>query len=388
MEHLISTSKLKVLFPVIFSVLFLAGCWDVKEVNDLAIVIATGIDQIEDNQIEVTFLLYVPNPSGGSSGEQTGSSQNTYAISTTGDTFSDAITELETKVPRRIFWGHSNMFVFSSELAKNGLVEQTDFIVRTVEPRGQAQIYISEGQAKPLLEKFIKLNIAELFSKLPKDQYLKSVTLKEMAGMLVNHSQAGVIPVSSTNEINTATEKIEAFAVNGSAIIHHGKLVKILTGDMDVGSHWIVFPKTDVPISLSPEGTKGKISAVSIRKSYKYLPKIKDGNWTMEIKVKAELQILQNTTNLDIFKQPIIDQLEKEFNEKIKTDINLFLDQVHTNLNADVFHFYEAFHRKYPEESTKEKQNWDQKFGNIEVTVKVDTNIKNTGVTNLHIDKR
>jgi spore germination protein KC len=127
---------------------------------------------------------------------------------------------------------------------------------------------------------------------------------------------------------------------------------------------------------------------VSIRKSYKYLPKIKDGNWTMEIKVKANLEILQNTTNLDIFKQPVIDRLEKEFNEKIKADIDLFLDQVHTNLNADVFQFYEAFHRKYPEESTKEKQSWDQKFRNIEVTVKVDTNINNTGVTNLHIDKR
>jgi spore germination protein KC len=381
-------SKFKNLFLLILSLIFLSGCWDVKEVNDLAIVIATGIDQIEDNKIEVTFLLYVPTPSGGTSGEGSSSSKNSFSISTKGDTFSDAITELEIKVPREIYWGHSNIFIFGSELAKNGLAEQTDFIVRIVEPREQAQIYISENPAKELLDKFIKMNIAELFDKLPKDTYLKSITLKDMEQMLVNQSQAGVIPVSSTIEIDTASEKVESFAVNGSAIIHHGKLVNIITGEKDLGSHWIVFPNSNIPISITPAETLGKVTTVSIRKSFKLNPKIENGNWKMEIKVKGNFEILQNTTNLDMFKQSVIDQLEIELNKKIQKEIEIFLDYMQKDLNADVFQFYEAFHRSFPKESKKEKDNWDQKFENIEVTVKVDTNIDNPGVTNLHTEKR
>ncbi|WP_419961796.1 Ger(x)C family spore germination protein [Psychrobacillus sp. BM2] len=380
-------SKFNLLFTLTFPLLFLSGCWDVMEVNDFAIVIAAGIDMVEDDSIEVTFLLYVPNPTGGATGENSGSSTNTYSISIKGDTFSDAVMELETKVPRRIFWGHSNLFIFGSNLAKTDLAKQIDFLVRTAEPREQAQIYISEEPPKELLNEFVKVNIAELFSKLPKDRTLSSITLKDVEEMLVNHSMAGVIPISGKTEIVTASEAVESFAVKGSAIIHHGKLVSIVTGEKDLGNRWLVFPKTDVPISITPDETEGKVSAVSTRKSFKLTPKIENGKWKMEIKVKGDIAILQNTTNLDIFKQSINNRLEKEFSQKIKSDIEIFINHIQKDLHADVLQFYEAFYRSFPKDTSKEKENWDQTFENIEVKVIVDINIKDPGITNLRFNK-
>lgn len=381
-------NSFKIYITLILTSIILSGCWDVMEVNDLAIVIATGIDQIEDEQIEVTFLLYVPNPSGAASGEVSGSSKNSYSISMTGDTFSDAVMKLESEVPREIFWGHSNIFIFGSELAKNELGKQIDFLVRTAEPREQSQIYISQDKAKLEVDKFVSINTAELFSKLPKSRYLKSITLKDIEEMLVNNSQAGLIPISDTNSVKTSADTIDSFAVKGSAIIYHGKMISSITGEKDIGSQWLLFPKTNTPININPDGKNGKVSAETIKKSTKVTPLLEDKTWSINIKVKTDLLILQNSTSLDIYNPTVMNQLKKEFSKKIKADIEEFINHIQKDLKADVIQFYEAFHRSYPKETDDVKENWEEQFENIKVSIQVEVKIKNPGVTNLNIENK
>jgi len=374
-------SSLKIYISLILTSIIMSGCWDVMEVNDLAIVIATGIDLIDDEQIEVTFLLYVPNPSGGASGEESGASKNSYSISMTGDTFSDAVMKLESEVPREVFWGHSNIFIFGNELAKNELSKQLDFLVRTGEPREQAQIYISQDKAKVEVNKFVSINTAELFSKIPKSRYLKSITLKDTEEMLVNNSQAGLIPISDTNSIKTSEETIDSFAVKGSAIIYQGKMISSISGEKDIGSQWLLFPKTIIPITINPSGENGKVTVETSKKSNKVTPFIEKEKWRIKLTVNSDLVILQNSTNLDIYNASVMNQLEKEFSKKIKGDIENFLNHIQKDLRADVLQFYEAFHRSYPKETDGVKENWEEQYENIEVSVQVKVNIKNPGVT-------
>jgi len=381
-------SSLKIYTSLILTSIILSGCWDVMEVNDLAIVIATGIDQIEDEQIEVTFLLYVPNPSGGASGEESGTSKNSYSVSITGDTFSDAVMKLESEVPREIFWGHSNIFIFGSEVAKNELGKQLDFLVRTAEPREQAQIYISQEKAKVELDKFVSINTAELFSKLPKSRFLKSITLKDAEEMLVNNSQAGLIPISDTNSIKTSANTIDSFAVKGSAIIYKGKMISVISGEKDIGSQWLLFPKTNIPITINPDGKNGKVTAETGKKSIKVTPLLENNIWSIKIKVKSDLMILQNSTTLDIYNASVTNELEQEFSRKIKEDIEDFLNHIQKDLKADVLQFYEAFHRSYPKETDDVKEDWEEQFEKIEVIIQLEVNIKNLGVTNLNIEKK
>ena len=58
------------LFFYCVSILFLSGCWDRVEVNDLAIVTAAAIDKRDDNQIELSIQIFIPKSlsSGGGQG--------------------------------------------------------------------------------------------------------------------------------------------------------------------------------------------------------------------------------------------------------------------------------------------------------------------------------
>lgn len=45
---------------ICFSSLFLTSCWDRVELNERAIWVATGIDIADDNQIEISGQIVVP----------------------------------------------------------------------------------------------------------------------------------------------------------------------------------------------------------------------------------------------------------------------------------------------------------------------------------------
>ncbi|MDG0790058.1 hypothetical protein OMP38_03720 [Cohnella ginsengisoli] len=40
-----------------------AGCWDRLEINDLALVMATGIDEVEEGQVKLSVQIFVPKKS-------------------------------------------------------------------------------------------------------------------------------------------------------------------------------------------------------------------------------------------------------------------------------------------------------------------------------------
>ncbi|MDP4086958.1 MAG: Ger(x)C family spore germination protein, partial [Bacillota bacterium] len=48
---------------MMLSAFFLSGCWDRREVNDLALVTAAGIDKKSDGLLELSVLVFIPKGS-------------------------------------------------------------------------------------------------------------------------------------------------------------------------------------------------------------------------------------------------------------------------------------------------------------------------------------
>ena len=88
------------------SLLCLTGCWDRVEVNDIAIVTGTAIDKKGD-EIELSIQIFIPKAAG-SSTEQSSSGGNehiTVTTSQTGKNIADALSKLQGKLSREVFWG-------------------------------------------------------------------------------------------------------------------------------------------------------------------------------------------------------------------------------------------------------------------------------------------
>src|SRR5690554_6816773 len=80
-----------------FSIL-LSGCWDREEVNDIVLVMATGIDYYNGEEIEISVEAILPGRLQG--GESGSSEQLTFVQSATGKTTAEAISNLQLKFSR------------------------------------------------------------------------------------------------------------------------------------------------------------------------------------------------------------------------------------------------------------------------------------------------
>ncbi|UQZ86497.1 Spore germination protein B3 precursor [Paenibacillus konkukensis] len=371
--------------------LTLTGCWDRVEVNDLTLIMAAGLDKSENSMIELSIEVYVPKPSG--SGEQgasgTGASSGnaqTLVRSARGVTLADAMSRLQEEFPRRIFWGHCEIFIFGEKLAREGIRDQVDFIMREPGPRERADVFISKGEAKNVLSLLppIERSSAEVLREMAKLQTGMKVTVKDLAEMLIGDAQAAAVPWIEVlpPEENQKPNQTVGF-INGTAIMKEDRLVGRLDDKLTRGLLWLRNEVKTSIVTIEPESAKGHVSVKLLRSSSELIPKIDGDKWSMTVKIHTEDDVMQNTTNLNLSDPKLTKTLEKELAKDIEERIKLALVRPQKQLNADIFNFAEAFHRKYPKEWEKSKDHWDDIFPKVEVRIVASARILRTGMATI-----
>ena len=116
----------------------------------------------------------------------------TFTASQTGKNIADALSKLQGKLPREIYWGQCKVFIFGEELAKQGIQEQMDFLLRHPEPRGRAYMYVSEGNPKDILEIVPNLErySGELLREISNYRIGMQITIQDVDEMLTGITQA------------------------------------------------------------------------------------------------------------------------------------------------------------------------------------------------------
>lgn len=117
--------SLIVIFLVIFTLL-LSGCWSKRELSELAIVSALGIDKVDDGYSISVQIINAGEMSENKSGSQ--APVTTYHV--TGQSLFEAIRKLTASSPRRAYFTHMQLVVFGEEFASEGIAEALDFLAR------------------------------------------------------------------------------------------------------------------------------------------------------------------------------------------------------------------------------------------------------------------
>jgi spore germination protein KC len=79
----------------------LVGCWDRIEVNDLALVMATGIDKASDQKLQVTAQIATPSQ-GGQSATSSSNQLPYLVVSTVGDNTRSALQKMQIAAKQKI----------------------------------------------------------------------------------------------------------------------------------------------------------------------------------------------------------------------------------------------------------------------------------------------
>ena len=132
----------------------LTGCWNGRELRNLAFVLAMGIDRSpKTDEYKVSFQVVIPGSV--ATGITGGGGTLTMPVTIytgTGNTLFSAIRNASKKAPRQLFFAHLQLVVIGEELAKQGIQDLFDFFERSKEPRLTTMVLVARGsEAKSII---------------------------------------------------------------------------------------------------------------------------------------------------------------------------------------------------------------------------------------------
>jgi spore germination protein KC len=383
---MIPMKVLKIATLIVLSLLLLSGCWNRTEINDIAIVTAVGLDLLEDDNMRLSLQVAVPAQLGQATGP-TQRGKSTFIVSELGGTISEAFRRLQEKLPRRIFFSHSRVLIIGEDLARNGVSHILDFYARYQEPRMHSSIIVAKGNAVDILKQEPTLeNVsAEEANELIKRKVGLMISIRDFLDMLLTEGVEPVAPqfVLEPLEVKSDSQTKEKQAINGAAVFKGDKLVGWMD---DVETRGILWLRNEmkqgvITVNIDEERGGGKISTNIIRTESDIVPDLKDGKITITIKTRAEMNVLENASEVNLGDPENIDKLEKEIEKEIKDRMRMTLDKAQGELGSDIFGFGEALYKKYPKEwNNTYKEKWDDEFPELEVIVKPKVFVRRVGL--------
>lgn len=362
--------------------LLLTGCWDRIETNELAIVLTTAIDKSKD-QTKVSIQVLIPQ--GGEGNKQHGASggdKTTIVRTALGKSITDAMSKIQAKISRELFWGQCRVYIFGEEVAKEGLHDEIDFLVRHPEPRNRSYLFVSEGEAAHLLtiQSPLEGYLGKSLRKLADERESAVITLKDFQQMITGEAGGAILPYINTKNFEQIEEKETVGPIFKTSIFERDKMIGKIDEKMTKGVLWLRNEILEAVVSVKPQNEKGTITMELTQGQTDIVPKIENNKWKITANIRIEGSIVENSTDLDVMKPEINKMLQKRLAKVIQQRINQTLEEVQKGMKADIFHFAEAFERKYPNKWDKAKTKWDKIFPQVEVDLDIKTYVRRPGL--------
>lgn len=389
--------RLTVCLLIIINTLWLTGCWDRMEINDLAIVTAVGVDKMEDGRICLTLLVPAPklfSSAGGSGGGGGGGDKApTIVMSECGKTIMDAFRSLQEKSSREIMFSHVRFIVIGERLARSGVNEVLDFFSRYRQANLRAHILVTQEDIGELMEvdPGIERTVSELIHEEGEMGISVRIDLKDFIAMLTDE---GINPVAGRLEIvplvvaHTAkgtegkSKPKNTLSIRGAAIFHKDKLVGWMN-DVEVrGLVWLrdEMEQGVITVTIPEDKGGGKVSVRLKEAKMKFKPQIEQAMLHMGLAITAQAVVYESSSKMDLSDPKSIVYIENAVGEKINKRVEQALELIQKQFRSDTVGFGTALYRQYPKEWLQTyKDAWDELFPELDISVALTVRIPRVG---------
>lgn len=399
-------NKIILIIYLVISFLILSSCTVSREIRDLAIVSTIGIDKEGD---EVVLTCEVSNPL--YSTETDGASSASYSVvfvQGRGKTLFDAVRDTYLNFDKALFFSHAKVLIIGEELAKEGITQNIDYLLRFYEPRENIKLVVAKGTKayevmgvmgeisgsggqyiSGMLDKTSYINRTIDISLVEYYRYYYDVNNEPVIGVVEREERIGV---PGERKKSGPTKMI--LNIGGGAVTKRDYLIGYFTPEEMIGFNFIVndvkggvivFNTPDKPNdNLSVIGNSGKFTSIDILKSRtKNDIKIKDGKIHLDINVKLRAALMEENKAIDLDDEEVIGMLENYCSKEVEKIISKTLDKGQKEFKQDNFSIGVAVHQKYPEVWKEIADDWHNIFSEITYSINVKTEIAKIGITNI-----
>ncbi|NPV90044.1 MAG: Ger(x)C family spore germination protein [Firmicutes bacterium] len=397
------------------------GCANRREVQDINIITAMGIDRVTVDgkpKFLVTILSARPTPPGSAAntggGMGTPSRGITFVISGEGDTVFDAGRNLNLRSSRQIFLSHVLVIVFGEQLAAEGVGEAVDFLFRHKDLRERAFVAVTRGLARDVLMSQPEIETTasmEMFEILQKNKTVISKTIDtnlfQLSYALLNPGiEAAVpniklfMPPETISPIRSSTSsetgqsspggqtggksepqaQNQTFTFSGAAVFLGDRLVGRMDEEETEGMEIIRNQAKGGILTVAFDGPNKNTSYLYRDLKAEVKPVVgEDGSISFEVTVKGRGE-LQEEKNAVI-------QVEKEDIKRMEELVDQEAERICMKavqraqlLGADVLGFGDRLRRAEPKAWKGVKEDWTSIFPTVPVRVRADLRVEHIGI--------
>lgn len=404
----------------------LSGCYDRREIDDLAYVMAVGFDKGKTNALRMTLQIAVPTEIGGGGGggdgsgggsDGNGGTEGSTIMVLEAPTIYTGLNMANSFIGKELNMSHAKAVIFSKELAQEGIHKYIRAIVRGREFRPNLFVVVSRTDAEDYIRNVtpqLEINPAKYYELIFRNYrytgftansqlinfYLEAESESGQAVAIL----AGVSEYESMEDIkldnSTFSEKGRESPLEGDykageipkvgdlrseimgvAVFDGGTMVGELDGEStsyllmargELAEAYFSIPDPEIEdlyVVLNIQQNKQPVRKVTIMDG---IPSIE-----LQVKLEADIMSIQSGINYEMPEKSKI--LEKAAEEFIKEGIMRYLETT-AELGADTSMFGNEVKKKFLTWQEWEEINWLGMYGKSKFNVDVKLSIRRPGL--------
>lgn len=333
---------MKKIILLVICLFFLTGCYDYQELSDMSIVNGIGVD-FKDEEYTVSLEIVESSSKGESSGQI-----STNVITGKDKIFANAINEAVNNSGKKAYFKHVDLVIISEELAKEGISDIVDYMLRDVTVSSSFFTVVAEDPEEVLKTELDDDSISNLI--VDTIRYNIDATQIDNIDLIVsnitNERKDIALPYIEMDEDNVLIDNLAYFKKAKMV----GKMNNKIYNFLILKSNNLDFDSDDNVINIYKKDVSYDIKKDKITINIKGMGRVKKINEDIHLEDKGSYKVI-----------------EKSIQEKIATEVEEFIDEAQEN-ESDLVGFKDLYYKVY----SKEKDD-------IPYEVKVDIKITRNG---------
>ncbi|KRE72923.1 Ger(x)C family spore germination protein [Paenibacillus sp. Soil750] len=372
-------------------IMLLTGCWNRRELNELAVVLVVGIDSA-DGQYEVSVQVAEPSQMS----RNRGSDRSSVSVfSQKASTIFEAFRKITTKSARKMYLAHIRLVIFDEQTARKGIKEPLDFLFRDHEVRPDFYMVVTKGTSAKDVVSFITptemLPSIGLYKTLKVSEKVWAPTSAvKVTEMMKKLTKIGVEPVLTWGEIVGDVRKgktlenvkqptrLSEFKYFGVSVFRGDQLVGWLNESDSKAYNYITNKVSSTVGSVKCPQSESDFVVEVTRSKVKIVPSVHNKEPRIQLDATIEANLGESGCPVGLNNEAIFLAMEEAAREDLRKILKDGVREAQS-MGSDIFGFGEAFHRKYPRQWSKWKANWNQIFKKMPVEIMIDYKLRKNG---------
>lgn len=384
------------LIAITVLVLPLGGCWNSRELNELAIVSGIGMDLVpETDEYRVTFQLV--NPSSTSTSNSPGSGKPAIVVvSATDKTMFGALRRASKHVTRQLFFAHTQLIVLGESLARDGINDIFDIFERSHELRLNSEILVARGSdAASVLKLLTPVESLPALGLVKKTQNTSSVwgenrtirvfdVIQGITGegdLTINAVKINGDAEEGKKKSNLeGSETLTETMMSGLGVFRQGKLLYWMKDSEARGTEWLLNQIEETVLDIDADDKKESVAVNIIYSRTEVKTTMEDGLPVFHVTIAEEGSVNETDSFVDLSKREEIMKLERQLEKKTRLEVMQAFEKGQ-QLESDIFNFGNELKRTNPQEWAALDRDWGQIFAKGKLDLKIKAYIRSTGMS-------